>query len=60
MTRTLPYHTGKVQIGILYARPQVHHDRDACFLQTALLNTREAGKVERFFVRLIRRFWRWA
>lgn len=58
MTRSTPYHTGKVAIGLLYQRPPVHHDRDACLLQTALLNEREAGALEVFLVRLVRGFWR--
>lgn len=60
MTRNVPFHTGKVAIGLLYQRPPVHHDRDACLLQTALLNERQAGALEVLAVRLIRRFWRWA
>lgn len=58
MTRSTPYHTGKVAIGLLYQRPPVHHDRDARLLQTALLNEREAGPLEILVVRLIRSFWR--
>jgi hypothetical protein len=53
-----PYNTGKVQIGLLYEPPKPYHDRDACLLQTALLNEREAGALERLLVRLIGRFWR--
>lgn len=36
-----PYHTGRIQIGLLYTPPQVpHHDADALRLQRALLGER--------------------
>lgn len=36
-----PYHTGRVQIGLLYTPPQhQYHDADALLLQRALLGER--------------------
>ena len=59
--RQPPYTTKSgLQIGLLYQPPlRLHHDRDARLLQDALLNTREAGAMERFITRLLRRFWMW-
>ena len=37
-----PYHTGRIQIGLLYTPPQVpYHDADALLLQRALLGERQ-------------------
>lgn len=50
------YNTGKVQIGLAYdqyVRP--HHDKDALFLQDALLNRRAPT----FWGRVMAAIWRW-
>lgn len=49
------YNTGKVKIGLLYARPMPAIQGDALRLQSALLNRHVPSRIERAAARI----WAW-
>lgn len=49
------YNTGKVKIGLLYARPLPAIQGDALRLQSALLNRRQPSRIEHVLARI----WAW-